>query len=297
VGARQCQDRKIFKCAHKKELPEVLPITATAAGLGDAIQHAKATSACICLAAAAATASDAASPATIPASLPIARLPVAYLSRPTYAAPSRAAAPPPLPAPPSPLPSRARAAAAPRFDGPTGRTRSAFASLIVDAPAYELAYLQDKHNYDYKPAGSFASDPSGSVLLVGSVMSEAYKVDVNVGIVPIPRSYTAAVADPIYGAKWRAACDDDFEGKYTQLKTWELVKSIPIGRRIIRGKWVFAVKYKSDGTVDKLKLQVQGALRRLRLQPGARRRLHRQLLQHAAPREPACLPRRCLHRR
>jgi len=127
-------------------------------------------------------------------------------------------------------------------------------------PAYELAYLQDKHDYDYKPAGSFASDPAGSVLLVGSVMGEAYKVDVNVGIVPIPRSYAAAVADPVYGAKWRAACDDDFEGKYTLLKTWdwELVKSVPIGRRIIRGKWIFAVKYMSDGTVDKFKARYVG---------------------------------------
>ena len=253
---------KILKRAHNKELPEVLPVTAAAAGLGGDLQHVRATgararataaAAAAAATAAAAAASDASSPAAVPAPLPTARR---HASRPTYAATARAAAPPPPPAPPAPPPPRAPAA--PRFDGPAGRTRSASASLVVDVPAYELAYLQDKHNYDYKPAGSFASDPAGSVLLVGSVMGEAYKVDVNVGIVPIPRSHAAAIADPVYGAKWRAACDDDFEGKYTLLKTWELVKSVPLGRRVIRGKWVFAVKYKSDGTVDKFKARYIG---------------------------------------
>jgi len=32
-------------------------------------------------------------------------------------------------------------------------------------------------------------------------MGEAYQVDLNIGIVPIPRSYAAAIADPVYGAK------------------------------------------------------------------------------------------------
>jgi hypothetical protein len=66
------------------------------------------------------------------------------------------------------------------------------------------------------------------------------------------------VADPIYGDKWRAACDDDIRGKYTELKTWELVKAIPPGRKAIKGKWVFLVKYKSDGSVDKFKARYVG---------------------------------------
>jgi len=287
---------KILKRAHNKELPEVLPVTAAAAGLGGELQHARATgararaaatAAPAATAAAAAAASDASSPAAVPAPPPTA---CRHASRPTYAAPARAAAPPPPPAPPSPPPPRAPAG--PHFDGPSGRTRSASASLVVDVPAYELEYLQDKHDYDYKPAGSFASNPAGSMLLVGSVMGEAYKVDVDVGIVPIPRSHAAAIADPVYGAKWRAACDDDFEGKYTLLKTWELVKSVA---RPARHPW--QVDLRRQVQAGGHRRQVQGALRRLRLQPGAGRRLHQQLLQHAAPREPARLPRRRLRQR
>ena len=44
---------------------------------------------------------------------------------------------------------------------------------------------------------------------------------------PIPRSYAAAVADPVYGAKWRAACDDDYKGEYTLLGL--ITRDITIG--------------------------------------------------------------------
>ena len=141
---------------------------------------------------------------------------------------------------------------------------------LVAAPDYELAYLLDRDDYNYKSAGSLASGSADTVLLVGSVMGEAYQVDLNIGIVPIPRSYAAAVANPVDGAKWRAACDDDYKGKYTLLKTWELVKSIPLGRRVIKGKWVFSVKYKTDGTVDKFKARYVGLTQR-----AARRRARR----------------------
>ena len=118
--------------------------------------------------------------------------------------------------------------------------------------------MLDRNDYNYKSAGSLASSSADTVLLVGSVMGEAYQVDLNIGIMPIPRSYAAAVADPVYGAKWRAACDDDYQDKYTLLKTWELVESIPLGRRVIKGKWVFSVKYKTDGTVNKFKARYVG---------------------------------------
>jgi len=71
------------------------------------------------------------------------------------------------------------------------------------------------------------------------------------------RHHAEAVSDPVYGAKWRAACDDDIKGKYTILKTWELVESIPTGRRAIKGKWVFSVKYKPDGSIEKFKVKAR----------------------------------------
>jgi len=272
---------KILKRAHNKELPEALPITAVLRnGLDITPEHPcviadRARVAAATDRAARPAAARAARPAAAPAAAAAPRPSTPNLGRPATAARRRvaphaapratAAAPPLLPPPPPPPPPPPAAAVAapppaPRLDAPSGRTRSAVASAVasdsaslVSTSAYEFDYLQDKNNYSYKPAGSLASDPYDTVLFVGSVMGEAYQIDTNVGIVPIPRSYAAAVADPVYGAKWRAACDDDFEGKYTLLKTWKLVKTVPVGRRVIKGKWIFSVKYKTNGTVDKFK--------------------------------------------
>jgi len=46
---------------------------------------------------------------------------------------------------------------------------------------------------------------------------------------------------------------DDVVGKYETNHAWELVNSIPRGRRVTKGEWVYRVVYKSDGTVDKFK--------------------------------------------
>jgi len=46
---------------------------------------------------------------------------------------------------------------------------------------------------------------------------------------------------------------DDVVGKYETNHAWELVDSIPRGRRVTKGKWVYRVVYKLDGTVDKFK--------------------------------------------
>ena len=93
----------------------------------------------------------------------------------------RAAVPPPATTAPPPPPPAALpvpvplAPAASRFDGPSGRTRSAPESAsLVAAPDYELAYLLDRNDYNYKLAGSLASGLADTVLLVDSVMGEAY---------------------------------------------------------------------------------------------------------------------------
>ena len=36
-------------------------------------------------------------------------------------------------------------------------------------------------------------------------------------------------------------------------KTWEEITELPIGRKAIGGKWVFKIKYKSNGEVERYK--------------------------------------------
>ncbi len=38
-------------------------------------------------------------------------------------------------------------------------------------------------------------------------------------------------------------------------KTWKLIKK-PQNRRTVKSKWVFAIKYKSNGTIEKFKARL-----------------------------------------
>ena len=53
---------------------------------------------------------------------------------------------------------------------------------------------------------------------------------------------------------WKQAMDDEY-GSLLKNKTWELAK-LPEGRQPIRCKWVFKVKRKTDGTVERYKARL-----------------------------------------
>ena len=82
---------------------------------------------------------------------------------------------------------------------------------------------------------------------------EVYADESHPSHIRIPHTYDEAINDSVYGEKWRAACLDDFTGKYTNLGSWELVKDLPPGRKAIKGKWVFSVKLKPDKSIKKFK--------------------------------------------
>jgi hypothetical protein len=70
------------------------------------------------------------------------------------------------------------------------------------------------------------------------------------GFFAAPSSYRAALADD----QWRAAMQSEFTA-LQQNETWILVLR-PSGQNIISCKWIFKVKEKSDGSVDKLKARL-----------------------------------------
>jgi len=217
---------KILQRAHNKELPEVLPVTAALAGLSTDVEHSRKTAGRARFAKAVAADAAASAAPTSPAALPR-RLPPA----PSHAPPPRRCRAPPcrrrppprrLPRrlPPSPCPSRSLLP--PRASTVPAGARAALPSPPRSSPRRTTSSptcSTGTTTTTSRPARSPPARSADTVLLVGSVMGEAYRVDLNIGIVPIPRSYAAAVADPVYGAKWRVACDDDYKGKYTLLKT------------------------------------------------------------------------------
>jgi Reverse transcriptase (RNA-dependent DNA polymerase) len=72
--------------------------------------------------------------------------------------------------------------------------------------------------------------------------------------IPIPKSYSAAVADPIYGPEWRAAIQEEIASLQAN-STW-VEEKVPKGTNLVSTKWVFTVKLQVDGTIERFKARL-----------------------------------------
>jgi len=76
-----------------------------------------------------------------------------------------------------------------------------------------------------------------------------------VGPVRIPTGYWDAVNDPVYGEKWKEACDSEHAGKLLQNRSW-VYEHKPGNRTLTKSKWVFKVEYNPDGSVKRFKARI-----------------------------------------
>jgi histone deacetylase 1/2 len=65
-----------------------------------------------------------------------------------------------------------------------------------------------------------------------------------------PRNLSAALSDP----NWRSAMQDEYDALMSN-KTWTLVPPRPHSN-IIDCKWVYRVKHRADGTIDRYKARL-----------------------------------------
>ncbi len=72
--------------------------------------------------------------------------------------------------------------------------------------------------------------------------------------IPIPKSYSIAVADPTYGPEWRAAVQEEIASLQAN-ETW-VEEKVPQGTNLVSTKWVFTVKLQVDGTVERFKARL-----------------------------------------
>ena len=72
--------------------------------------------------------------------------------------------------------------------------------------------------------------------------------------VPIPRDYESAVQDPIHGAEWAEAIDEELK-MLQSLGTWEPAQ-LPKGKKTVGCRWVFNVKYTPTGLIDRFKARL-----------------------------------------
>jgi len=69
-----------------------------------------------------------------------------------------------------------------------------------------------------------------------------------------PRTYDAAVRDPVYGRRWREVIDAELTNLFSY-NVWTF-EPLPDGRREIGCKWVFKVKYDEAGRIEKFKARL-----------------------------------------
>jgi hypothetical protein len=68
--------------------------------------------------------------------------------------------------------------------------------------------------------------------------------------VSIPNSVQEALTDP----RWKAATNEEIESLLKN-KTWELVECPP-GKRPVGCRWIFTLKYKANGTIERFKARL-----------------------------------------
>lgn len=90
---------------------------------------------------------------------------------------------------------------------------------------------------------------------------DEYAYDVGeVGPIPEPKSVKQAL-DPSnpHAARWKEAMIHELQGKMGENRAWDLVDEVELrGRKAMKGKWIFKVKYKRDGSVEEFKARWVG---------------------------------------
>jgi Reverse transcriptase (RNA-dependent DNA polymerase) len=72
--------------------------------------------------------------------------------------------------------------------------------------------------------------------------------------IAIPNSYKQAVSDLEHGTQWRAAIEAEI-GQLLVNNTWE-EKTPPLGVNLVSSKWVFTLKFKPDGSLERYKARL-----------------------------------------
>ena len=68
--------------------------------------------------------------------------------------------------------------------------------------------------------------------------------------VSIPNSVQEALADP----RWKATMNEEMKS-LRKNETWDLV-DLPLGKKPVECRWIYTVKYKVDGTIERFKARL-----------------------------------------
>ena len=186
----------------------------------------------------------------------------------------------PQPAQPAPVPDPAAGSGAPQRSGPgwshSDATDSHFSSRQCSNPNCTIPSINGRHdgpcsferfgNSDGLPSSRTRQRLAGSVhpdailFSVPSVVSspdtedhsdETWSINLDrFGEIPIPNTYEEAMASR-FAHKWKEAMDREIR-ELLERGTWE-ASNVPSGRKATRSRWVFTIKYTSQGTIERFK--------------------------------------------
>lgn len=97
-----------------------------------------------------------------------------------------------------------------------------------------------------------AKDALLTALLTAPNPVDATKVDTY--DFPIPSTIAEALSFPD-AIHWKASVDSEYSSLLKN-NTWVVVDKLPPGRKALPCKWVFKIKTKSDGTVERYKARL-----------------------------------------
>ena len=144
----------------------------------------------------------------------------------------------------------------------SGRTRQP-SSALMESRQSEKAYGRKRkaegEDNDDRPAqrmrAQLARLAVASELLVKDREYEiAHAAREKAGI-RIPKSYSEAINDPIYGAKWKEAIHKELSALIS-FGTWELKPRKQVDGTISTNRWVFDLKLGLDGRIDRFKARL-----------------------------------------
>ena len=131
--------------------------------------------------------------------------------------------------------------------------------------------LNNEQNKEDIMPGELPPSPQGPAWNTRSKSAQANTPSVNytdsalsvdIGNIPIPKSYHEAMCSPERN-EWKEACQNEMES-HTENNTWEVIQEPPFGRDIIGSRWVFTRKIDADGNIiqHKARLVAQGYTQR-----------------------------------
>ena len=88
-----------------------------------------------------------------------------------------------------------------------------------------------------------------------------FAIEDNMSEIAIPSSIEEALSpNNKYRKQWLEACIDEIKGKQGENRSWWLIhrSKLPKGAKVLKGKWVFSVKTKSDGSIERFKARFVG---------------------------------------